>query len=431
MKKFYLFVMSLLFSTLLFGQQRTSDVQANSQATQSSAKKADVPTTISSNSTYQNLDGKATCVFTGRITATDPLMSKRLFRDATPSTCAVPKSFPGDFTASVNYDTFSIVNDTGSAKCVTIALTVNDGVYIHASAYKGSFNPANLATNYLGDSGSSNTAGETYPFEVTVPAGETLVIVLNTNFPGDVLANDYSLAVSGLNCPPASCVFTTTVTTSHPSMTKRLFRDATPSVCGTPKAFPGDFVQNVNYVTKTIKNNTGTTQCISVSAKTADGAVEAGIHLSAYNNTFVPTNLETNYLGDSGLSATTVAQGFGVTVPNNGTIVLVMNTNAEGNNLTTPMTVTVTGVSCSAILATGEAENSIKSTVVYPNPTDSVLYVKGIQMKSVKVFDATGKLIPVKIENNTINTHKLAKGVYALQITDVEGNIVLERFIKK
>ena len=68
---------------------------------------------------------------------------------------------------------------------------------------------------------------------------------------------------------------------------------------------------------------------------------------------------------------------------------------------------------------------------VYPNPTTGVLFVNGMQPKQASVFDVSGKLIPTKVEGNTIDTQKLPKGNYILKMEDKEGNSSTTKFIKK
>ena len=335
MKKIYLFFMVLFTTVLMFGQNRTADViQTNNPTNDHPEMRSDVAGTTSTTPVMQSLSGKATCTYTGSLTAADNTNNKRLLRDGTPSTCAAPKTYPGDFAANIYYETFTIPNNTGAAQCVTITPSVPEEIYVHFTAYLGSFDPTNLGTNYLGDSGSSSAGGTNQGFEVTIPAGQTMVIVANTNFDGDVMTGEYTIEVTGLNCLTSNCVKDFTIPATNPTMPNRLFRDGTASVCGTPKAYPGNIAAIVNYATVNIKNNTGAEQCININGVITDPALGGGIHLSAYNNTFDPNNLGTNFAGDSGLSVTTTTGGFGVTVPNNGVIVLVMNTNYEGDVLT-------------------------------------------------------------------------------------------------
>lgn len=114
-----------------------------------------------------------------------PLELGRLFRDGTPSTCPT-KAYPGLFNAATSYAyrTFSYTNQSASATCLTVNFDPNTGgtpcgTNAHASAYLGSYDPANQATGFLGDVGSSVTQ----PFSFTVPGSAKFVIVV-TNTSG-------------------------------------------------------------------------------------------------------------------------------------------------------------------------------------------------------------------------------------------------------
>ena len=65
------------------------------------------------------------------------------------------------------------------------------------------------------------------------------------------------------------------------------------------------------------------------------------------------------------------------------------------------------------------------SVVIYPNPSQDMLIVSGIEAQTLRVFDMQGRLL--KSENGTqVHVSDLAKGTYLLQV----GTQVV-RFIKK
>ena len=71
-----------------------------------------------------------------------------------------------------------------------------------------------------------------------------------------------------------------------------------------------------------------------------------------------------------------------------------------------------------------EDVESSNSVVVYPNPTQDVLMIQGVEAQDLRVFDLQGRLL--KTENGTqVNVSNLAEGTYLLQI----GTQVV-RFIK-
>lgn len=119
--------------------------------------------------------GGVAASFTGTNT-----QSGRIFRDAIASTCP-SKVYPGIFNAGTtyNFEAFSYTNTSGAAACVTVNFNPDAGATpcgtnAHASAYIGSYDPANQATNFVGDVGSSIAQ----PFSFSVPAGQDAVIVV-------------------------------------------------------------------------------------------------------------------------------------------------------------------------------------------------------------------------------------------------------------
>ena len=68
---------------------------------------------------------------------------------------------------------------------------------------------------------------------------------------------------------------------------------------------------------------------------------------------------------------------------------------------------------------------SANQILIYPNPTQDVLLINGIEAQDLRVFDLQGRLL--KTENGTqLNVSDLAEGTYLLQV----GTQVV-RFIKK
>ena len=105
---------------------------------------------------------------------------------------------------------------------------------------------------------------------------------------------------------------------------------------------------------------------------------------------------------------------------------------AEGTAATYPFTgdftIDVISPNCSVILKTSE---TVKNNIsLYPNPTKKILFVNGMDLKQAKVFDASGKLIPVKNNGNDINVDNVPKGTYLIQLEDKAGNLKSDKFIK-
>src|SRR5262249_55531002 len=95
-----------------------------------------------------------------------------------------------------HYHVYSVyVYDARFVQVISDELSPN----IFVSAYLGSYNPASLGTNYLGDAGTSENFFDTDPlfFQVPVPAYSTLFIVVNETVTNGGLGAAFNLLVEG------------------------------------------------------------------------------------------------------------------------------------------------------------------------------------------------------------------------------------------
>ena len=67
---------------------------------------------------------------------------------------------------------------------------------------------------------------------------------------------------------------------------------------------------------------------------------------------------------------------------------------------------------------------------VYPNPTDTVLYIKGIEVQNIKVINANGKTILEQNSGNAILINDFASGVYFIKIKTITNKTVTKKIIK-
>jgi hypothetical protein len=140
--------------------------------------------------------GAVAAAFTGATT-----QDGRIFRDAMPSVCP-SKVYPGIFGAGAqfNFETFSYANTSAAAACVTVNFnpdtvgTTPCTTNAHASAYLGSYDPTNQATNFVGDVGSSVAQ----PFLFEVPAGQNMVLVVSNTSAAAIC--DFGFEVINLPC---------------------------------------------------------------------------------------------------------------------------------------------------------------------------------------------------------------------------------------
>jgi hypothetical protein len=191
--------------------------------------------------------------FSGSIAPGDSqTVNGRLGRDGVPSSCA-GKTCPGPLGAGGrSYDTHTFVNSGGVSACASVDVASACGATIFAAAYLTSFNPADLCENYLGDAGASSTAQH---FEVTVPPGATIVVVIMEANAGTTCA--YTGTVSGLTANtnggggacPVSCTITCPANV-------------------TQSTDPGQNSAVVNYPAPTTTGACGTVTCTPASGST-------------------------------------------------------------------------------------------------------------------------------------------------------------------
>ena len=116
----------------------------------------------------------------GSITTDDPTQVDRLFRSGIPQTCPASTTCAtfGDGLPR-HYDSYTFTNTTGATQCVTVdtntACTATNFIFI--GAYLGSFDPNNICTNWIGDSGFSPNPDQ--PFQFNVDNGQTFVVVVS------------------------------------------------------------------------------------------------------------------------------------------------------------------------------------------------------------------------------------------------------------
>lgn len=129
-----------------------------------------------------------------------------LTADGVASVCGTAKTCPGSSGPNVPYVAFPFTNDTGADVCLTVdgssSCTGNSRSTL--VAYLGSFDPSNICTNYLADSGDQIGSGTPVSFSAVVPAGQTFVIVAAAAKPGNDCGSfcfTLSAVACSLTCP--------------------------------------------------------------------------------------------------------------------------------------------------------------------------------------------------------------------------------------
>ena len=144
------------------------------------------------------------------IGAGDPTQLGRVSRDGVPSDWSVTqKPFPGVINPTTTYHYTTLDLDITALEA-GLGLVYGGFIQVNfdsvatttfLSAYLDSYNPLNLATNYLGDSGFSGDPFGVDPgfFQVVVPFAHHLILVLNEsvpngglNLPGNLLVEAFS-----------------------------------------------------------------------------------------------------------------------------------------------------------------------------------------------------------------------------------------------
>lgn len=127
----------------------------------------------------------------------------RLNRNGVSSSCAAPKTCqifdPANLRA---FDAYKIPNASGQDVCASINLNApaNTTCNMQSNAYLDTYVPSSICTGYLGDPGLSLGVPPTPTnFSVTVPAGHTLIVVVQTTNPGET-GCAYTLTVAGNLC---------------------------------------------------------------------------------------------------------------------------------------------------------------------------------------------------------------------------------------
>ena len=140
------------------------------------------------------------------ILSTDPTQLGRLSRDGNISDWSGPKTFPGIINPATSYH-YEAIEVTVPQGLSFLQITTDSGnSNIFGTVYDSSFNPLSLATNYLGDGGSSGDFFGVDPLFFQVvdltaansPTGGKIILVINeTTTTGTGLDSPVGVLVEG------------------------------------------------------------------------------------------------------------------------------------------------------------------------------------------------------------------------------------------
>ncbi|HEV3470252.1 MAG TPA: hypothetical protein VG148_13085 [Pyrinomonadaceae bacterium] len=120
--------------------------------------------------------------FNGSIGAGDLAQVGRMAQFDPPSDCGGPKPYPGTVDALPRrFDQYNFTNTSAALACVRVTVNPSGcgGNEIHSAAYLGSFNPADVSQNYLGDSGAQDDPTLPFSYSFNVPAGASFAVVVH------------------------------------------------------------------------------------------------------------------------------------------------------------------------------------------------------------------------------------------------------------
>lgn len=145
-------------------------------------------------SSLATASANATVIFStnGNLTANDPTQLGRLSRNGVPQDWAGIEPFPGVINPTAIYHFHTYLINVGLTPFIQINFDSNAATTF-VSAYQTTYNPGNLATNWLGDAGGSGNFFGFDPrfFNVVAALNSQLVVVINEPTPNGGLGSDF------------------------------------------------------------------------------------------------------------------------------------------------------------------------------------------------------------------------------------------------
>ena len=188
------------------------------------------------------------------------------------------------------------------------------------------------------------------PFKISVSntfsCGTPIALSLNLTYAGGSKSIPFTIPTCAGG--PDQTIPTYQLTTSDSTQADRIGRDSRPSDCGGKASPGGGFPGTHYYKTFNFTNTSGAASCYTVTINAALGG-PADIESVAYDQVYDPTNISTNYLGDSaitGLGTTVGTATYSFTVPAGHNFVIVVNTTGgepTSGAVSSPFSGTVSG----------------------------------------------------------------------------------------
>jgi uncharacterized repeat protein (TIGR01451 family) len=206
--------------------------------------------------------------------------------------------------------------------------------------------PNSAYPNLAVDATGSNVTQFKLQTSSSFACGTVINLSLNTTYAG----GSKSIALSIPTCAGGAnqTIPSSQLTTADTFQTDREGRTGTASTCAGKPAPGGGFTGTHYYKTFTFTNTSGAAACFTVTINAALGG-PGDIESVAYDQAYIPASIDTNYLGDTGISGlgTTVGSAsYSFTVPAGHNFVVVVNqtgTALSGVNASSVFSGTVAG----------------------------------------------------------------------------------------
>ena len=243
---------------------------------------------------------------------------------------------------SVNGNNNGVIN---SNECVL----VNVGIKNNGCANESNIS-ATLTTSTPGvtiTQGSSSypnlaidaTGTNTTPFSIQTSNAFVCGTIINFTLNLTYASGNKAVGLSVPTCAggPNQQIPTYQLTTSDLSQTDRIGRDGNPSTCDGKASPGGGFTGTHFYKTWTFTNSGGAPACITVTINAGLNG-PGDIESVAYDQTYNPASIDTNYLGDSGISGLgttvgTASYSFSVPAGHNFVVVVAQTGTALSGNI--------------------------------------------------------------------------------------------------
>jgi hypothetical protein len=261
----------------------------------------------------------------------------------------VTQNFVMTGTSKLEANGFTINDDLGNnngivnrAECVKLSLGIKNNGCARATAISATLTTttpgvtisqgnSTYADRAIDESGTNLT-----PFRISVASsfvcGTQIALSLNLTYAGGGKSIPFTVPTCAGG--PDQTIPTSQLMTSDSTQTDRIGRDGRPSTCAGKASPGGGFTGTHYYKTYTFTNTSGAARCYTVTINAGLNG-PGDIESVAYDQTYDPTSISTNYLGDSGISGlgTTVNQAtYSFTVPAGHNFVVVVNTTGSATS---------------------------------------------------------------------------------------------------